>query len=138
MVKRWGESGTARVGIAALGAAMVALPLIPDASGAYVLAVVYALGAGTLFPSLASLISRASDSGSQGSMLGGSQVVGGLGRVVGPLWAGFLFQSVGISSPFHLGAILVALAGVLSLRIPGKSSAPTPVAPAIEEVGSAD
>jgi MFS family permease len=80
----------------------------------------YALGAGTLFPALASLVSRATDRASQGSILGGSQVVGGLGRVIGPLWAGFFFQSVGISTPFTVGAVLVLFALLVAARIPAR------------------
>ncbi len=138
LVRRWGESGTARIGIVALALSMVAMPLLPGATSAKLLAIVYAFGAGTLFPALASLVSRASDSGSQGSILGGSQVVGGLGRVIGPLWAGFLFQSVGITSPFHVGALLVVVAGVLALRIPGKAAVPAAVTPPVEKIASGD
>jgi MFS family permease len=89
--------------------------------------VLYAFGAGTLFPALASLVSRATDRASQGSILGGSQVVGGMGRVVGPLWAGFFFQSVGISTPFNVGAVMVLFALLVALRIPGRT-APAPKA----------
>ena len=77
----------------------------------------YAFGAGTLFPALASLVSRATDEHSQGSVLGGSQVVGGSGRVIGPLWGGFLFQQVGIRSPFFFGAAVTAAALILAARI---------------------
>jgi MFS family permease len=68
----------------------------------------YAFGAGTLFPALATLTSFATDAESQGSILGGSQLVGGLGRVLGPIWAGFLFQEVAIRAPFHVAAVLAA------------------------------
>jgi MFS family permease len=71
-----------------------------------------------MFPALATLTSLASDADSQGSILGGSQVVGGLGRVAGPLWAGFLFQEVAMDTPFHVAIALTALAVLLSARIP--------------------
>ena len=45
-------------------------------------------------------------------------MVGGLGRVTGPLWAGMLFQSAGIAMPFYTGAGLVLLALLVALRIP--------------------
>jgi len=94
-----------------------------------VAAPLWAFGAGTLFPSLASLTSRAADRASQGSVLGGSQFVGGLGRVIGPLWAGLLFQHAGIRSPFLAGAALVALAALLAARIPQ----PAPAGAAVRE-----
>jgi hypothetical protein len=46
-------------------------------------------------------------------------VVGGLGRVTGPIWFGLLFQSVAPDSPFVVGAILLAASVVLAGRIPG-------------------
>jgi MFS family permease len=127
VVKRFGEPVTVRLGICSLLGALVVLPWLPSAEWAMLVVALYALGAGTLFPALASLVSRATDRASQGSILGGSQVVGGLGRVIGPLWAGFFFQSVGISTPFTVGAVLVLFALLVAARIPPRRA---PVEPA--------
>jgi predicted MFS family arabinose efflux permease len=105
-------------------AALISLPFLPAGRWAMGVAVLYALGAGTLFPALATLVSRGTDRSSQGSILGGSQVVGGLGRVTGPLWAGVLFQSAGIATPFYAGAALVLVALLVALRIPRSGVAP--------------
>jgi MFS transporter, DHA1 family, tetracycline resistance protein len=118
LVKRFGEAVTVRFGIVALGVALLSVPLIPGGAWGMFVVPMYALGAGTLFPALASLVSRATDEDSQGSILGGSQLVGGLGRVIGPLWAGFAFQSLGIRVPFHIGAALVLIAFLVAFRIP--------------------
>jgi MFS family permease len=118
LVKRVGEGPTVRVGIAALFCSLIAMPLLPGRGWAMAIVPLYAFGAGTLFPALASLVSRATDEESQGSILGGSQVVGGLGRVIGPLWAGFVFQRLGIATPFQVGAALVVIAMVVAFRIP--------------------
>ena len=134
LVRRVGENITVRIGIVALGLAMLAFPILPTKWAAYIIVPIYAFGAGTLFPALATLVSRATDADSQGSILGGSQVVGGLGRVIGPLWAGWLFQYVGIASPFTVGAVLVALAGVFSLKMPGRVPGPTVTKPPVEEI----
>jgi MFS family permease len=136
IVRRFGENGTVRIGIVALCFAMILLPLIPSGWSAYVVVPIWAFGAGTLFPALATLVSRATDAHSQGSILGGSQVVGGTGRVIGPMWAGWMFQTVGVASPFHVGAILVGLAGLLSLRMPVRVSAPRVSEPPVPEVAS--
>ena len=118
LVKRFGEIATVRTGAVALSLAFIAIPLLPDFRWALAAVPLYAFGAGTLFPSLATLTSLAADEESQGSILGGSQVVGGLGRVVGPLWAGLLFQEVAPATPFHVALGLTAIAILLSLRIP--------------------
>lgn len=124
LVKRFGEAATARLGIVALGISLLAVPLLPGALWALAIAPTYAFGAGTLFPALATLVSRATDEHSQGSIIGGSQLVGGLGRVVGPLWAGFAFQAIGIGMPFHIGVVLVATAFLVAFRIPRPCDAP--------------
>lgn len=117
-VRRFGEPFTVRIGTIGLLITLGAMPLLPSPAWLWALMPLYAFGAGTLFPALASLVSRATDDASQGSVLGGSQVVGGLGRVVGPLWAGWVFQQIGIGTPFTIGAVVVAMAFLLALRIP--------------------
>jgi MFS family permease len=134
LVRRFGESVTARIGIVALALSMLIMSIVPNPWTAYATVPIFAFGAGTLFPTLASLVSRATDAGSQGSVLGGSQVVGGLGRVIGPLWAGWLFQNIAPNSPFRVGAMFVLLGGLFSLKIPISRRTPAPVPPTGEEV----
>lgn len=128
LVRRFGEKSVVRLGAAALAGSMVGMAVIPTVMWVGLMVPLWAFGAGTMFPALASLVSLATDSHSQGSVLGGSQVVGGLGRVIGPLWGGLLFQSWRFDSPFWIGAVLVAVAWVLAARIPARAARPTPVA----------
>lgn len=128
LVKRFGERLTVRFGSVALFIALIGLPFLPGGAWALLIAPAYAFGAGTLFPALASLVSRATDEASQGSILGGSQVVGGLGRVLGPLWAGYTFQSLGIATPFQIGAVMVLTALLVAFRIPApRITVPLPI-----------
>jgi MFS transporter, DHA1 family, tetracycline resistance protein len=118
LIRRWGESATLRLGTIGLAAAMLAMPLIDSVLWMAVIVPLYAFGAGTLFPALSGLVSRATDADSQGSILGGKEVVGGVGRVLGPLWSGLLFQQVGVRAPFIVAACLVTAAGLLAFRLP--------------------
>lgn len=118
VVRRFGEPATVRSGTALLALSLFAIPLLPSEWWVGLAVPLWALGTGTLFPSLASLVSRATDSASQGSILGGSQVVGGLGRVLGPIWAGALFEGLSITSPFFVGSGVVLAAAVLARRVP--------------------
>lgn len=137
LVRRYGEPRTVRLGALSLAAALVLVSVIPNAWWLGLTVTLHAVGAGTLFPVLASLVSRATDAHSQGSILGGSQVVGGLGRVTGPIWAGLLFQRLGIATPFFVGATAVAVALVLALRIPRPTGAvPVPAGSAVGDAGS--
>ena len=129
LVKRFGEIATVRVGAISLALAFVLIPLMQDFRLALAAVPLYAFGAGTLFPSLATLTSLATDADSQGSILGGSQVVGGLGRVVGPLWAGLLFQEVAPSTPFHVALGLTVIAVLLTQRIPRRLQSAHDAAP---------
>jgi DHA1 family tetracycline resistance protein-like MFS transporter len=118
VVRRIGEKRVARIGALSLMAALAAIPLLPGTWWASAVVILYAVGAGTLFPTLATLVSFAAHRDAQGAVLGGSQVVGGLGRVTGPLWYGLLFQSVNFDSPFIVGSLLVGVSWFLAGRIP--------------------
>src|SRR3546814_5385090 len=56
-------------------------------------------GFGMINPSIASLISRSAGEGHVGLTMGVSQSMSALGRVVGPVWGGLLFEQAGITSP---------------------------------------
>jgi MFS transporter, DHA1 family, tetracycline resistance protein len=118
LVRRLGERRIVQAGTLVLALSLVAIPLARGEAMMFALVPFWALAAGLTFPSLASLVSQQTDARSQGSMLGGQQVVGGIGRVLGPVWAGALFGAVGIGSPFLVGAVLVTVAGLVALRIP--------------------
>jgi DHA1 family tetracycline resistance protein-like MFS transporter len=123
LVRRLGEPKTVRLGATALLLAAGLIPLMPTVWWAALMVPLYAFGAGTLFPSLATLVSLSSEAGLQGTVLGGSQLVGGFGRVTAPLWGGWLFQHLGVNSPYHLAAVLAGLSLLLSTRIPFPASA---------------
>ena len=118
LARRFGERWIVRAGTVVLAASLFTIPFIPEPALMFAIVPFWALATGLTFPALASLVSQESDSESQGSMLGGQQVVGGIGRVLGPIWAGVMFERVGIGSPFIVGGVLVALAALLATRIP--------------------
>jgi len=118
IVRRFGERLTVRFGALILGCGIGGILLLPGRWWLALVIPLWAVGTGILFPSLASLISQATDARSQGSVLGGSQLAGGLGRVLGPVWAGVLFQQLTIGSPFAVGAGLSFAAFALAFAIP--------------------
>lgn len=126
LARRFGERRIVQAGTVVLSASLLAIPLVPDQLILFTLTPFWALATGLTFPSLASLVSQESDADSQGAMLGGQQVVGGVARVLGPVWAGVVFEQVGIGSPFVVGGVLVAGAAMLATRIP-PGMAPPPM-----------
>jgi MFS transporter, DHA1 family, tetracycline resistance protein len=118
LVRRIGELRIVQLGTVVLALALLAIPLVDHSALMFALVPFWALATGLTFPSLASLVSQGTDAESQGSVLGGQQVVGGIGRVLGPVWAGALFGAVAIETPFLVGAALVTVAALLALRLP--------------------
>ena len=113
--------GERRIIPAALGLIGVGLLLVPAAHSVPVLFAVcgvIAVGMGFNNPALTSAISRLSDPGEQGGMLGLAQSLAALGRIAGPAWGGFLFERLGSTMPYVSAAsimfcaLLLAIAGV--------------------------
>ncbi len=70
-------------------------------------------GAGITQPTMTGIVSRAVDETEQGVMMGTTQSVVALTRIVGPLWAGFSFDWLGPAAPYWSGAIMIAVAAML-------------------------
>jgi MFS family permease len=128
IVDRLGERWTMLLGTLLLA---VGLLLYPIPQSLWALAVVIPLvpiGTALLFPSTTSLMSRYSDPRELGTTMGVAQTFAGLARVVAPLAATMIFQRFGHGWPFYAAGGVVALAGVLALRIPRESPVTSPTA----------
>jgi MFS family permease len=71
--------------------------------------VLYAVGYALANPSLASLASRFAPADAQGATMGVYQSAGSLGRILGPLIAGVLFDRLGPAVPFTAASFIFAL-----------------------------
>jgi DHA1 family tetracycline resistance protein-like MFS transporter len=117
--------GEFKLAIAGLGCEMMAylliglIALIPLPLFLWVGIVLFTVGSGLLEPSLNGLLSRAAGPRQQGSVMGGSQSLEALARILGPLWGGALYVSFGHASPYLSAAVFVGLAILsTSLSIP--------------------
>ncbi len=134
-VRRLGEVRVVRLGTLAIALGQATLPLargLAELAGAVLLIPV---GTALLFPATTSMISHRAEADRTGLMLGVQQSFGGVARMVGPLWAGAAFQTLGIASPFFLaaGVMLVARAVAATVREERPAAAGTAeVAPALE------
>ncbi|RMH60534.1 MAG: MFS transporter [Calditrichaeota bacterium] len=68
-------------------------------------------------PSVMSLVSKNADDAGTGGVLGLNQSFSAMGRVLGPLWAGFFFDHVGIGFPLTSAGFLLLLAFALSFKL---------------------
>lgn len=116
LARRYGER---RLVVAGALALMVGIGLLPMASTVPILCVVMlviAAGFSLLNPALNSLVSKSVESHEQGIMLGVGRSVSTLSRVVGPAWAGNVFEGLGRHWPFWMGAVVMLVVVVLAVR----------------------
>jgi hypothetical protein len=59
-----------------------------------------------------------------GQTMGVQQAMGGLARVIGPLWATPVYQAVGQAAPFAIAATLMAGVLGMALRVPDEGRDP--------------
>lgn len=117
LTRRFGEARLLTVGfiVLAIGTAMAqvifGIPLMA------VSIICTAGGFALVNPSISSLISRSADDGRQGLTMGANQSVAALGRVLGPVWGGLLFDEAGITVPYVIGGAILLLTLVLGWRI---------------------
>lgn len=103
------------IGLGLLGAPMIAVVIVGAAG--------VALGNGLVTPNLSALMSRSSSADEQGFNLGVAQSASSLGRIIGPVVAGLLFERVSPGTPMLTSAVaMLVLAGVLAafLRAPDR------------------
>ncbi|MFQ5668107.1 MAG: MFS transporter, partial [Candidatus Binatia bacterium] len=116
--RRFEESTLVTVGAALFSVGLATAPFTPPLAPLLLSLGAIAFGQGITSPVLSSLISKSSRPAEHGGVLGVSQSLGSLARILGPLWGGVLFDYGGPAGPYVTTAVLMLLAtGVaLSLR----------------------
>jgi MFS transporter, DHA1 family, tetracycline resistance protein len=117
LTQRFGEERLLVCGLALIGVGLLALPFAHDVPILGAVLTGLALGMGLMQPTLNSLISQQAGGEEQGEVMGVSQSVASLSRVLGPFAAGFCFAAFGRNSPYFLGAVLTGVALLLALNL---------------------
>jgi len=89
----------------------------------YAAGILLALGNGLSQPATSAFVSKRAKEGEQGATLGVNQSMSSLARATGPALAGFVYDALGIRSPFVLGAAGMVLAFVVALPLRDASAA---------------
>ena len=124
-VKRVGEARLIPMAISVIGLGIGLVPFagtVPALLGAVG---TLAVGMGFNGPALSSMVSRLTHADDQGGMLGLASSLASLGRVVGPAWGGFLFDNLGMTTPYlsAAGIMFAAVAvAIASLRSPAPAT----------------
>ena len=103
-VRRFGERGVMRLGLAGLAAGFALQTLAPSIPTFAAAIVLIPVGTALLFPATTSLVSRYAEPHELGATMGVQQAYGGVARLFGPLWAGLAFERLGIGAPFWISA----------------------------------
>ncbi len=115
LVKKFGEARLVIVGLSVLTIGFLILPRAQHLPELLLGIAIIAVGNGVANPSINSLISRNASEDVQGGVLGISQSLASLARVLGPAWGGWVFGKWGYASPYWSGATI--LVGCVALSI---------------------
>ncbi len=116
-VKRFGEKGVIVIGASAFVTGFALIPTIWRLPLLYVVAFLFAIGQGLCYPALTALVSKTAPENERGTLLGMATSVGSLARFAGPLLAGFLYDLAGAAGAFYGGAVLMAGALLIAMRM---------------------
>jgi DHA1 family tetracycline resistance protein-like MFS transporter len=106
----FGESKLVRGGLVMGGLGFLALIFSPSPGYVYGALTLLSMGSGLAAPALQSLVSQRADVDEQGMIMGVTQSLGSLARILGPLWAGFTFDAFAPSAPYWTGCFMMAVA----------------------------
>lgn len=117
LARRFGEHRLVVSGAAGLALGMLAIPFASSVPLLAPAMLVVALGFSLMTPSLNSLVSLRVQSTVQGGTMGVSRSATTLARVLGPGWAGLLFEYVGKDWPYFVGALIMTVVIAIALTL---------------------
>ena len=117
MVDWLGEAKLSRLGLLLLASGVLGMPL---ARNLWVLGLVVALiplGTAFTFPCVTALLSRVINPRERGLYMGMQQTYGGMARALAPLFFGWSFDNLGVSSPYFFASIFIVATIFLSPQL---------------------
>jgi len=107
MVDWLGEAKLSRLGLVLLAAGVVGMPLSHNLPMLAVAVALIPLGTAFTFPCVTALLSRVIASRERGLYMGMQQTYGGVARIIAPLFFGWSFDSLGVSSPYFFSSAFI-------------------------------
>jgi DHA1 family tetracycline resistance protein-like MFS transporter len=127
LVKRFGEKKLLVAGTISMLFGMILIPFVPHFYLLIGVLVLLGFGAGVNNPSLNSLISQYSDPGQVGAVMGVSQAMGSLARILGPMFGGYVYDRYGIEYPYIGAGVFMGIAIALAVLFLNFSSQERPL-----------
>ncbi len=138
-VRRFGEVGVTRMGSLSLvlGLALIPVPALLDLTRPErlvtlaLIVVLVPVGTALLFPATTALVSRRGARSEMGQTMGVQQAFGSTARVVGPIFAGWLYE-LNIKAPFWAAAAVMLATSFLTSRLTEEEPARVAAEPAAD------
>ncbi len=113
--KRFGVQTMFRVGLALLALGLLLLPMGGNLAVMFLALGLLSAGSGAVAATSSAIASLNADRKAQGETLSIVQSIGSLGRIIGPLLAGWIYARAGVGSPFMAGGLLIVVAFFLAM-----------------------
>jgi MFS family permease len=118
LYKIFGEKKLVTAGTFLIGVGLILCPMGSSQVILYVALAILAIGSGINTPSNQSLLSKLAAKEVVGGVLGIGQALSTLGRILGPLIAGYAYDKFGMQSPYLIGAVAMVVAFAISFSTP--------------------
>ncbi len=108
MVDWLGEAKLSRLGLVLLASGVVGMPLSQNLWMLAIAVALIPLGTAFTFPCVTALLSRVISPRERGLYMGMQQTYGGVARIIAPLFYGWAFDTIGVSSPYFFSSAIIA------------------------------
>jgi MFS family permease len=115
LVERFSERRLAVVGLGLMMLGYAGLAIAPEVWSIYGAMTLIAVGSGLSTPTLTSVISKQVSQEEQGSILGATQAIDSIALMIGPAWAGLVFDYWGPTSPYWTGTVWLLIAALFAV-----------------------
>jgi MFS family permease len=102
-----GEANLSRLGLILLAIGVAGMPLSRNLVMLAITVALIPLGTAFTFPCVTALLSRVISPRERGLYMGMQQTYGGVARIIAPLFFGWAFDSLGVSSPYFFSAAFI-------------------------------
>jgi MFS family permease len=117
MVDWLGEAKLSRLGLALLALGVLGMPLAHNLWTLALAVALIPLGTAFTFPCVTALLSRIIKARERGLFMGMQQTYGGVARAIGPLFFGWSFDTLGVSSPYFFASAFIMATILLGLGL---------------------
>ena len=136
MVDWLGEAKLSRLGLVLLAAGVLGMPLSRNLPMLAVAVALLPLGTAFTFPCVTALLSRVISPRERGLYMGLQQTYGGVARIIAPLFFGWAFDTLGVSSPYFFSSAFIVATILLGFGLDQYARPQPAAAPEVSSVSA--